>query len=136
MDDVGALQTFVTSQTFTILTDLGTTVAVTAMLLARDWRLAVVVLGAFWDDLRLRYSIANRKEIDLRFSNSYGAWNEIREISIAIDELARGRVRSAPLITHHVPLTRIQDGFDAAREKRRSDAVKVMVHPTGASAAP
>lgn len=97
---------------------------------------AVVVLGAFWDDLRLRYSIANRKEIDLRFSNSYGAWNEIREISIAIDELARGRVRSAPLITHHVPLTRIQDGFDAAREKRRSDAVKVMVHPTGASAAP
>jgi ABC-type multidrug transport system fused ATPase/permease subunit len=44
MDDVGAIQVFVTSQTFTILTDLGTTVAISALLLARDWRLAVVVL--------------------------------------------------------------------------------------------
>jgi subfamily B ATP-binding cassette protein MsbA len=45
MDDVGAIQVFVTSQTFTILTDLGTTVAIFALLLARDWRLALVVLA-------------------------------------------------------------------------------------------
>jgi subfamily B ATP-binding cassette protein MsbA len=44
MDDVGAIQVFVTVQTFTILTDLGTTVAISALLLARDWRLAAVVL--------------------------------------------------------------------------------------------
>ena len=44
MDDVGAIQVFVTGQTFTILTDLGTTLAITALLLSRDWRLAVVVL--------------------------------------------------------------------------------------------
>jgi subfamily B ATP-binding cassette protein MsbA len=44
MDDVGAIQVFVTGQTFTILTDLGTTVAISALLLARDWRLAAVVL--------------------------------------------------------------------------------------------
>ena len=44
MDDVGAIQVFVTGQTFTILTDLGTTLAIAALLLARDWRLAVVVL--------------------------------------------------------------------------------------------
>ena len=44
MDDVGAIQVFVTSQTFTILTDLGTTVAIFALLLALDWRLALVVL--------------------------------------------------------------------------------------------
>src|SRR5262249_27596308 len=35
MDDVAAIQGFVTSQTVTILTDLGTTVAIAALLLAR-----------------------------------------------------------------------------------------------------
>jgi ABC-type multidrug transport system fused ATPase/permease subunit len=44
MDDVGAIQLFVTSQTFTILTDLGTTLAISILLLSRDWALAVVVL--------------------------------------------------------------------------------------------
>lgn len=44
MDDVGAIQMFVTGQTFTILTDLGTTAAVTALLVARSWRIALVVL--------------------------------------------------------------------------------------------
>jgi ABC-type multidrug transport system fused ATPase/permease subunit len=44
MDDVGAIQVFVTTQTFTILTDLGTTLAVAGLLLARSWRLAVVVM--------------------------------------------------------------------------------------------
>jgi ABC-type bacteriocin/lantibiotic exporter with double-glycine peptidase domain len=44
MDDVGAIQVFVTGQTFTILTDLGTTLAITGLLLSRDAVLAVVVL--------------------------------------------------------------------------------------------
>lgn len=44
MDDVGAVQTFVTGQTFTILTDLGTTFAVSALLFWRNWRLALVVI--------------------------------------------------------------------------------------------
>ncbi|MGP0068091.1 MAG: ABC transporter ATP-binding protein [Isosphaeraceae bacterium] len=44
MDDVGAIQVFVTSQTFSIVTDLGTTLAIAALLLSRDWRLAAVVL--------------------------------------------------------------------------------------------
>ncbi len=44
MDDVGAIQVFVTGQTFTILTDLGTTVAITGLLLSRDGVLAAVVL--------------------------------------------------------------------------------------------
>lgn len=45
MDDVGAISVFVTGQTFTILTDLGTTLAITALLLSRDWVLAAVVLA-------------------------------------------------------------------------------------------
>ena len=45
MDDVGALQLFVTGQTVTILTDLGTTLAISALLLARSGWLALVVLA-------------------------------------------------------------------------------------------
>jgi len=44
MDDVGAIQIFVTGQTFTILTDLGTTLAISILLVSRNWRLALVVL--------------------------------------------------------------------------------------------
>ncbi|MGE3818459.1 MAG: ABC transporter ATP-binding protein [Isosphaeraceae bacterium] len=45
MDDVGAIQIFVTGQTFTILTDLGTTLAVSALLVSRSGRLALAVLA-------------------------------------------------------------------------------------------
>ena len=45
MDDVGAIQVFVTGQTFTILTDLGTTLAIAALLFGRSWRLALLVLA-------------------------------------------------------------------------------------------
>jgi subfamily B ATP-binding cassette protein MsbA len=45
MDDVAAVQALVTGQTFTILTDLGTTLAVSALLLCRSPRLFLVVLA-------------------------------------------------------------------------------------------
>lgn len=44
MDDVGAIQVFVTGQTVTILTDLGTAVAISTLMLARGGRLAAVIL--------------------------------------------------------------------------------------------
>ena len=78
MDDVGAIQVFVTGQTFTILTDLGTTVAIAALLLARDWRLAVVVLAvAPLFALNFRYFMRRiratntiiREKMDLLFGN-------------------------------------------------------------------
>ncbi|QEH38410.1 putative ABC transporter ATP-binding protein [Aquisphaera giovannonii] len=45
MDDVGVLQGLITSQTVTIVTDLGTTLAVTGLLMARNGRLTLVVLA-------------------------------------------------------------------------------------------
>jgi subfamily B ATP-binding cassette protein MsbA len=44
MDDVGAIQAFITGQTVTILTDLGTALAISVLLLARSGRLAAVVI--------------------------------------------------------------------------------------------
>jgi ATP-binding cassette, subfamily B, bacterial MsbA len=78
MDDVGAIQVFVTGQTFSILTDLGTTVAITALLLARNWRLALVVLAvAPLFALNFRYFMRRiretntviREKMDLIFGN-------------------------------------------------------------------
>ncbi len=45
MDDVSAIQVLVTAQTVQILTDLGTTVAITAFLVTKNYRLALVVLA-------------------------------------------------------------------------------------------
>ena len=78
MDDVGAIQVFVTGQTFTILTDLGTTLAVATLLLARDWRLALVVLAVaplfalnfryFMRRIRATNTIV-REKMDVLFGN-------------------------------------------------------------------
>ena len=78
MDDVGAIQVFVTGQTFTILTDLGTTVAIATLLLIRDWRLALVVLAvAPLFALNFRYFMRRiratntiiREKMDVLFGN-------------------------------------------------------------------
>lgn len=45
MDDVGAIQTFITGQTVTIVTDLGTALAISVLLIVRSGWLAVVVLA-------------------------------------------------------------------------------------------
>jgi ATP-binding cassette, subfamily B, bacterial MsbA len=78
IDDVGAIQVFVTGQTFSILTDLGTTVAITALLLAQNWRLAAVVMAvAPLFALNFRYFMGRirgtntviRQKMDLIFGN-------------------------------------------------------------------
>ena len=78
MDDVGAIQVFVTSQTFTIITDLATTLAIAALLLSWDWRLAVVVFVVVpLFALNFRYFLRRiratntivREKMDLIFGN-------------------------------------------------------------------
>lgn len=78
MDDVGAIQIFVTGQTFMILTDLGTTFAIATLLLIRDWRLALVVLTvAPLFALNFRYFMRRiratntiiREKMDILFGN-------------------------------------------------------------------
>jgi hypothetical protein len=45
MDDVGAISVLVSGQTFLSLTGVGTTVAITVLLLARNWRLALLIFA-------------------------------------------------------------------------------------------
>jgi 2-desacetyl-2-hydroxyethyl bacteriochlorophyllide A dehydrogenase len=87
------------------------------------------IIGAFWNDVAVAYRAANRKEIDLRWCNSYATWNGVREYQIALDLVAEGRVQAEPLITHRYPLSEITEAFAAADDKRASGAVKVIVQP-------
>lgn len=87
------------------------------------------IIGAFWGDVSVAYRAANRKEIDLRWCNSYGTFHGVREYQIALDMVADGRVDAEPLITHRFPLTDIATAFQAADDKKASGAIKVVVQP-------
>jgi threonine dehydrogenase-like Zn-dependent dehydrogenase len=62
---------------------------------------------------------------------SYGLWDGVPEYQIALDLLAAGRIKAAPLITHRYPLAQIKQAFAAADDKRASGAIKVLVLPAG-----
>jgi 2-desacetyl-2-hydroxyethyl bacteriochlorophyllide A dehydrogenase len=87
------------------------------------------IIGAFWGDVSIAYRAANRREIDLRWCNSYGSWEGVRELQIALDMVASGRVQAEPLITHRFPLTEIAVAFQAADDKKASGALKVVIQP-------
>jgi threonine dehydrogenase-like Zn-dependent dehydrogenase len=87
------------------------------------------IIGAFWGDVSVAYRAANRKEIDLRWCNSYASWNGVREYQIALDMVAEGRVEADPLVTHRFALDDIAAAFRAADDKRASGAVKVVIEP-------
>ncbi|MBX6773587.1 MAG: alcohol dehydrogenase catalytic domain-containing protein [Chloroflexi bacterium] len=89
----------------------------------------VGVVGLFVEPAAIDTSVAMRKELEIRWVNSYSTWEGVREFQIALDLLAAGRVRAAPLITHRVPLDQIAEGFAWANDKRSSAAIKVLVIP-------
>ncbi len=119
MDDVGAIQVFVTSQTFTIITDLATTLAIAALLLSWDWRLAVVVFVVVpLFALNFRYFLRRiratntivREKMDLIFGNLKAKLDgtmvikayahepqEIAEFAAQLDDAHGPRVREVQL---------------------------------------
>ena len=115
MDDVGAIQVFVTGQTFTILTDLGTTVAIAALLLSRDWRLAVVVLVvAPLFALNFRYFMGRirdtntiiREKMDLLFGNLKAKLDGTVVIKVCARESEEIAEFAGQLDDAHVPRVR------------------------------
>jgi 2-desacetyl-2-hydroxyethyl bacteriochlorophyllide A dehydrogenase len=90
---------------------------------------SVGIVGLFVAPIAVDTGPAMRKEVDLRWINSYSTWDGVREFQIALDLLATGRVNARALITHRVPLDRVADGFALANDKARSSAIKVLVIP-------
>jgi len=94
MDDVGALQTLVTSQTVTILTDIGSTLAISALLLTRSGRLALVVLAfvplyALNFRFFLRRIRANSATVRAKMDVLFGHLKEKLDGTLVIKALAR-----------------------------------------------
>jgi L-iditol 2-dehydrogenase len=82
-----------------------------------------VVLVGFYDQpvlADLNHAVMNG--ISIQTVRGEGAGSVARAVSLA----ARGRLRTAELVTHHFGLEDVADAFDAYAE-RRGDAIKVML---------
>jgi threonine dehydrogenase-like Zn-dependent dehydrogenase len=89
----------------------------------------VGVVGLFVEPIAIETGPAMRKEVDVRWINSYSTWQGVREFQIALDLLAAGKAQAKPLITHRVTLDQVAEGFALANNKRESSAIKVLVLP-------
>jgi subfamily B ATP-binding cassette protein MsbA len=115
MDDVGAIQAFVTGQSFTILTDLATTVAISVLLAARSGRLALVVL-LFVPLYALNFRHFMRRirstslEIRTKMDVVFGTIKDRIDGVLVVKAHAREREETAAFVGHlkdaHVPRVR------------------------------
>jgi ABC-type multidrug transport system fused ATPase/permease subunit len=118
MDDVAAVQAFLTDQTVAILADLGTAVAVSIVLAARDARLACVALvfvaiHALEFPYFLRKIRATSTLIRAKMDRLFGHLKERIDGSLVIrayaQEPAEGADFAAKLADVHVP--RVREGY-------------------------
>jgi threonine dehydrogenase-like Zn-dependent dehydrogenase len=89
----------------------------------------VGTVGGSTDVVSIEPSTWLRKEIDLRWVNSYSTWDGVSEFEMALDLMASGAVDAGSLLTHRVPLAEIREGFALALDKAGSSATKVLVIP-------
>ncbi len=89
----------------------------------------VGTVGGSTKPITLDPSIGLRKEIELRWINSYSTWEGVSEFGVALALMGRGMVRPGPVITHRIPLVEIREAFALARDKGRSSAIKVLLIP-------
>ena len=95
-------------------------------------RAAIVMVGVA-PPARFEWTLIYFKELALLGSNAYGLetveGKRANCIEIYLDLLARHRLDVSGFITHRYPLERYADAFLAARDKRRSRALKVVFEP-------
>jgi threonine dehydrogenase-like Zn-dependent dehydrogenase len=85
----------------------------------------VGIIGALADGLdwpRIR-----GQEIDLISISSFSYWGNDREFKIVLDLLIDEKIDANSLITHRFPLERINEAFETADNKRKTNAIKVVI---------
>ena len=87
----------------------------------------IVVIGSFAKSMELSFRHLLRNEIDLTYSWSYATWDGVPEFLIALDLLAREKLDAVSLITHRFPIDDISEAFQAALNKEKSGALKVLI---------
>ncbi len=117
MDDVGAIQAFVTGASVTILTDLGTAAVISVVLVTRSGRLGLVMavfvgLHAFTFPYFLRKIRATNRIIRAKMDRLFGHLKERIDGSLVIQAYARERAEETDfadkLADVHVP--RVREG--------------------------
>ncbi len=89
----------------------------------------VGVVGSFQGPQTVDVRIGYRRELTLQWVWSYAHRGNRPEFAVALDMLARGQFRAAPLITHRFPLEQIAQAFEAADDKASAQSIKVVVIP-------
>lgn len=89
----------------------------------------VGVVGSFQEPQTLDVRVPMRRELSLIWVWSYALRGSRPEFAIALDLLARGALKAAPLITHRFPLERIAEAFATADDKAAGDSIKVIINP-------
>lgn len=82
----------------------------------------VVLVGFFEEPVRADLNHAVMNGISIRTVRGEGTGSVARAVGLA----ARGRLRTAELVTHHFGLPDVAEAFDTYAE-RRGDAIKVML---------
>jgi len=89
----------------------------------------VAIVGSFASAQLVDVSSIRREEKDLIGVSSYAYWDNVPEFSVALGLLGERRIDVKPLITHKFPLERINEAFEAAADRGKSKAIKVLVTP-------
>jgi 2-desacetyl-2-hydroxyethyl bacteriochlorophyllide A dehydrogenase len=89
----------------------------------------VGLVGESFEPQTLDAASAMQRELTFAFVWSHGSWRGRSEYGRALDLVAAGRVELAPVVTHRFPLREIVEAFEAADDRIRSRAVKVVVVP-------
>lgn len=79
--------------------------------------------------LELDSVAAHFKEIDIKYIFSYSMWNYQTEFAMALEMIKNGKVVPRDIITHYYPLSKVEEAFSVALNKKESNAVKVMLLP-------
>ncbi|MGE5124515.1 MAG: zinc-dependent alcohol dehydrogenase [Acidobacteriaceae bacterium] len=70
------------------------------------------------------------RELTVTWFYSHGRRGERTEYAIALDLMARKRIRPERLVTHHFPLEQITEAFSTADDHARTGSIKVIVNPS------
>jgi len=66
-------------------------------------------------------------EIDLVPVSGFYHWENDPEFKIVTDLLIAGKLHATEMITHRFPLEKINEAFETAADKKRTNSIKVVI---------
>ncbi|MFW9957787.1 MAG: zinc-binding dehydrogenase [Candidatus Odinarchaeota archaeon] len=89
----------------------------------------LVVTGIFVKPIPVEMFSLLTKEITVTGAWGYEYWTHLKEFSISLEHLSKGKINAKDLITHKFPLDKASDGFETALNKEKTHSIKVQVLP-------